>query len=413
STQGSTPIFDHCTFINNKAWAGGAMYLAGGNPYDRGIEFDHCRFEGNYAEAQGGVIYFYNTIGKETIDFVGCTVTKNNCMSFGSFFHYFKTGNNFFFLKIDSCDISSNMPNASSLIYLEPLVSQFKTKFVISNSTIADNKVSHPDPNGYNALIVINNSNYIGYTDTIIISKNVFSNNSGNYGSYLEAGFMEVNNNLISNSTGFAFIGKNVGVSNNVIVNCKGTQVGKFSGSNSKGIVKNNIFMSQNPFPGLVTSMGTSFGTGNPILGDTLFILNNIFWKNKIGILQGYNSIDSILAVNILSNNIFLQNETIIKQNNSPQGYPGENFAYFSHNLMDKYCTGLSDRVICGPGNIPSLDALIIDATALNFHLQPCSQAINKGNNALLSQLEILQDLEGNPRISEGTVDIGPYESPG
>ncbi len=64
-----------------------------------------------------------------------------------------------------------------------------------------------------------------------------------------------------------------------------------------------------------------------------------------------------------------------------------------------------------GVGNIIS-DPLFVNPTFGDFHLQPNSACINSGNNAGVT---ITNDLDGNPRIVRGTVDIGAYEfqSPG
>lgn len=45
-----------------------------------------------------------------------------------------------------------------------------------------------------------------------------------------------------------------------------------------------------------------------------------------------------------------------------------------------------------------------------DFHLQPCSPAINAGLDDILDSLGITTDLDGLPRVSNGRVDIGPYE---
>ena len=59
-----------------------------------------------------------------------------------------------------------------------------------------------------------------------------------------------------------------------------------------------------------------------------------------------------------------------------------------------------------GWGNI-TYDPLFVDVTNGDFRLQSNSPCINAGNNAYVTTTT---DLDGNPRISGGTVDIGAYE---
>ena len=61
-----------------------------------------------------------------------------------------------------------------------------------------------------------------------------------------------------------------------------------------------------------------------------------------------------------------------------------------------------------GPGNI-SGDPLFVDAPG-DLRLQPGAPCINAGNNAYA---RVPVDLDGNPRILFGTVDLGAYEFQG
>ena len=59
-----------------------------------------------------------------------------------------------------------------------------------------------------------------------------------------------------------------------------------------------------------------------------------------------------------------------------------------------------------GSGNFSS-DPLLIDPLSGDFHLQSNSPCINQGNDAYVASTT---DLDGNPRIFDGTVDVGAYE---
>jgi hypothetical protein len=59
-----------------------------------------------------------------------------------------------------------------------------------------------------------------------------------------------------------------------------------------------------------------------------------------------------------------------------------------------------------GVGNLTN-DPAFVDYSGSDFHLQTNSLCINSGYNAAITQSS---DLDGNPRIQGGTVDIGVYE---
>jgi hypothetical protein len=64
-----------------------------------------------------------------------------------------------------------------------------------------------------------------------------------------------------------------------------------------------------------------------------------------------------------------------------------------------------------GPNAVFKAQPFFIDTANNNFRLMDCSPAVNWGNNMALDSLNITTDLDSNPRIRFGTVDLGPYET--
>jgi len=74
-------------------------------------------------------------------------------------------------------------------------------------------------------------------------------------------------------------------------------------------------------------------------------------------------------------------------------------------NAMVRYTC--SDPLLPGEGNI-NADSLFVDSTNSNFCLQAGSPCINAGDN---SYVVMTNDLDGNPRVIGGVVDVGAYEN--
>ncbi|MGO8926509.1 MAG: choice-of-anchor Q domain-containing protein [Limisphaerales bacterium] len=79
----------------------------------------------------------------------------------------------------------------------------------------------------------------------------------------------------------------------------------------------------------------------------------------------------------------------------------------YDQSAMDYCCT--TPQPFGGTGNIAN-DPLLVDHVNGDLHLLSNSPCINAGNNAYVATTT---DLDGNPRIVSGTVDIGAYEYQG
>jgi hypothetical protein len=89
---------------------------------------------------------------------------------------------------------------------------------------------------------------------------------------------------------------------------------------------------------------------------------------------------------------------SIIYNNNAPTGSNSFSAKFFN-------CCTVPNFIGGGISNDPAF----VNPAGGDYHLSPASPCINAGNN---SYVTVSNDLDGNPRILYGTVDIGAYESP-
>lgn len=138
---------------------------------------------------------------------------------------------------------------------------------------------------------------------------------------------------------------------------------------------------------------------GGAIYSTNLILLNSTLYGNEAPNGTGGGVVAGQLAA---TNSIFWQNTALL----DPQ----------IHAPADSAAVSFSDVQggFPGEGNF-SLDPLFVLPSGGDFHLQAGSPAIDKGNTAAVANLLVV-DLDGNPRISNGTgapqgiVDLGPYE---
>jgi hypothetical protein len=89
---------------------------------------------------------------------------------------------------------------------------------------------------------------------------------------------------------------------------------------------------------------------------------------------------------------------SIVFGNTAPKGAN-----YFQYTFSNSCTTPLP---AFGAGNFTNAP-IFVDPLAGDFHLQSNSSCINAGRNIYISTMT---DLEGNPRISGGSIDLGAYE---
>jgi hypothetical protein len=411
----STPLFQRCTFFNNRSnSSGGAVFYSGGNPYDRGTEYDHCRFEQNWAGQRGGAIWMANAFGNETLNFKNCVLTKNSAVLVASIMFYNKSGDKDFKIDIDSCEISYNIPagNAThSGMYLFSVGPEFKSDIKIRNSKIFNNVDQLYGLNGSSSGVFafFNQDEMPSFCE--IVGNTLYKNKShlASIAFSADYGVIKVARNKIWGdadgdlnglfSAPISVGGTDITAYGNEIFDKKGRSMALGAyGTNAKINFYNNL-LHHNSIDSAYQYIPLVFNAN----GGPVSISNNLFFKNR----YHHGSQPLQPATFTAENNIFLENVDVLS------GQPTLPFPvlfdslHFRHNLMDAGCVTAS----CGGGNIYATDALFVDTAARDFRLRPCSPAANAGDNGIVQSLGITQDFEGNARIKDGTVDIGPYES--
>lgn len=167
------------------------------------------------------------------------------------------------------------------------------------------------------------------------------------------------------------------------------------------------------------TSAGGSGGamyltsSSNPILTNIVFSGNNAGGLG--GAMDLENSSPILSNVTFNGNSSVFSGNTIFMYGSSPQirnsiiwGDAATQVFAFPGSLP------VYTRVILkGGGATVDADPLFVNADAGDLRLRPASPAINFGDNTITSPVLPATDLDGNPRVADGTVDLGAYENQG
>jgi len=388
------PVFKGCQFLHNRSagGSGGGLYKMGGSWVERPNDVSDCHFEGNYAYRSGGAVYFADSPRSDTFQVRGCKFLGNQAR-----------------LEADAICIGSRRATRS---YLSVVLSWFEAHNH-SGCILTDQFSS----SGNLDLLV----------DSCIFKKNLQLSNTP---IRLSGG------DFISGDLNFKFI-------NCLIDSCNVYGIGGVSGSDFSGnnLIKNilisntsnvaNFNLENSSSISNVSETNSSFGIFLAINSFSEFArVSNIFISNCQMQDAGRFFLGNQISPILLSNATFVNNTS---NGNNSQGIPAEvhNCIFFGNkkpdgstlNSLINYSTWLN-LYSCISDGYPyfnwNYDAtsqfntspFFVNAAAGDFHLLPCSPGVDMGNNAIIDSLNLMTDISGAPRIQEGTVDIGAYESP-
>ncbi len=223
--------------------------------------------------------------------------------------------------------------------------------------------------------------------DLLILDQCRFSYNAGgiasaslsDYGGF-QAASLHFNHcifeyNTISTSGGGNLSATNIQGDNSLFIGNTASKGGVISGTHSIDVT-NCTFVNNS-----ATSGGSVIYSSNGYNDYTnLQVSNCIFWGNH--------SSQSVKTIEINGTDLYVD---------------------IAYNLIDlPDCESFGDNIICGDGNIFNANDPFISIGDENFQLSDNSQAVNTGSNHDIDLGSF--DLNGQPRIQNGFVDLGAYE---
>jgi len=231
---------------------------------------------------------------------------------------------------------------------------------VVTNCVLTGNSASYSGGSAcfgsfINCTLTGNTATYGGGANAGTLNKCVLRGNSATYGGGTYFGTLDsctLTNNAARSSGG-----------------------GTYSGTLNNSVLAGNSAAAYAPYGG---------GTYNSVLNNCTVLSNSASgtWPYGGGVYSGLAN-NSILYFNTASN--------------------GANYSFPTLNALNSCCTTPDPGVA---GNITSAPVFVDLATG-NLRLQSNSPCINSGNNASVSGVI---DLDDNPRVVSGTVDMGAYE---
>ena len=401
--------------VNPNDYQGGGVYIR--SDTTASVHFSNCNIISNTSTSYGGgvVVSSSNGISFPDVTFSDCNFENNRSFIGGAInFAGVRNSNK---ILLSRCNFRKNYARNAGAVDIDD--SGFGVTIRILKCNFTENQIINGSGGGGAGLRL---TQYSPYTKVLIDSTNFVQNIANEEGG-----------GLIIYSTTFASV--NLKITNSKFNNNKAIEGSQISIQQQSSEVKKvpepkmEIFncsfidnKNKDNYQLSIESISTKIANCIFVSQSSNFIkLYNTAEKTPMSLynnlFQAVNENELIYFYSFqpydvtLSNNIFMQKKlNVVASNNSvAMTVKVNNNMYVSKNIDSLNLLKLPvGSLLNSSNNIFTNNPLFADTSKLDFHLLPCSPAINAGNNTYISGL--LTDFDGKPRIAHQKIDIGPYE---
>ncbi|MCW5922437.1 MAG: hypothetical protein KIS77_08840 [Saprospiraceae bacterium] len=410
------PVFRNCRFERNHARLhGGAVFVHAAADGSMAVQFLDCVFERNSVGADGGAVYCTGHVGVERVpDFGNCTFTANQAARFGKAVLYKSLSqddtlqylNCRFYLNGDSTrwvleNHSGNHSRVDSCLFDGNLSISFRDDYFTSGNFTQTSHVTNSR--------FLNGISFNAYGQKECkIKKCLLKNNVGG----IVASIHSQN-------------GLKIEVTDCVVDSCViSSVVDAYCAPGGDCEYSNLVIRNNRKVPGSIGMRAFAVCYNTPNVRFRNIEIANHDSMHLYGIAPQYTTSLNFSHLSVVGNRLYYRQN---HSSSAPVPTKYRNSVFHANtdigplNLFGTYPSVTFDNCAldsldCSPPNVTcnntliGLDPMFVDPDAGDFRLQACSPLRNAGNN--LHAANIPTDLAGTPRIQDGTVDIGAYETP-